>query len=336
MRIARSRRGAGLVDVIVTIFLLCVAGIVFSSTFPGAFTSSRQAQEYKIATAIAQRELEHIRTMNYESLSQPLLADVQAIDQDSTSQPYSFTSVQGVDTQLHSGVGRLYVDQPWPDTKRVRACDGEVAQFEPAGRTQRYADDSICGQADQEIALEMKTIVLRSRRGMTVVETVIAMTIVSMAGITLLAVLSQTLSGWSTGTSQDAATSAATLAVQKLSRDIRDGRKATESGGVLTVTFPRLLTNPLTNEQSYDLSADDPVTRSYYIDYTNGNLMRKLGSASATILCRGITGPTAAGNPPPFGANGGTVTINLDSTGKIGGAEKTCRVTARVALRNFR
>ena len=119
MRVLRSRRGAGLIDALVTIMILGITGVVFSTTFPASFTCSGQAQEYKIATAIAQRKMEQLRGMEYESLSQPLLLAAGLIDTDPTSSPYSFTSVDSLADQLPRGSGSLSITDITADQRRV-------------------------------------------------------------------------------------------------------------------------------------------------------------------------------------------------------------------------
>ena len=116
----RSRRGAGLVEVMITVMLLAAAGLTFSAIFPTAFSASRQADEYKTAAAIGQRKMEQLRAMNYQSLTQPILRSAEAIDASPTSSPYSFTSVEAVGTHLASGTGTLEVDDISSDVKRVR------------------------------------------------------------------------------------------------------------------------------------------------------------------------------------------------------------------------
>ena len=121
MQLLRSRRGAGLVDVIVAVFILGITGLVFSATFPASFSCARQANEYKIATAIAQKKMEQLRSMEYESISQPLLLAAGAIDDSPSVSPYSFTMVDNVATQLTQGEGSLSVtDEPPGDMRRIR------------------------------------------------------------------------------------------------------------------------------------------------------------------------------------------------------------------------
>ncbi|OFX14578.1 MAG: hypothetical protein A2Z18_11310 [Armatimonadetes bacterium RBG_16_58_9] len=120
MKVASKRRGTGLVDAIVTLFLLGVAGAVFSAIFPTGLKASRQAQEYKVAASIAQRKMEQIRAMPYESLTSVNLRASGTVDPDDTESPYSFTEVDSVAGQLTVGTGSISIYQEDADTKRVR------------------------------------------------------------------------------------------------------------------------------------------------------------------------------------------------------------------------
>ena len=122
LTVIRSRRGAGLVDAIVTLFLLAAAGSVFAAMFPTGFAASRQAHESKLATAIAARKMEQVRAMDYESLTPPLLEADDVIDPGDTVSPYSFTSVDSeiIAATLTSGTGELSVEDVSSDIKRVR------------------------------------------------------------------------------------------------------------------------------------------------------------------------------------------------------------------------
>lgn len=120
MRGLKSRRGAGLVDVMMTLLVLSIAGVIFSATYPAGFSCSRRAQEYKLATAIAQRKMEQLRATNYESLTQPLLHQAGVIDSDSVTSPYSFTSVDSLSAHLTQGSGTIAVEDLSASLKRVK------------------------------------------------------------------------------------------------------------------------------------------------------------------------------------------------------------------------
>ena len=161
---------------------------------------------------------------------------------------------------------------------------------------------------------------------MALIELMISVSIVSIAGIAFVALLTHSLRAWSAGTSEEEATSSATIALQKLANDIRDGKATVISSDqhTITVTFPRLMTDPNNDESVYDPSSSDLVTRSYYV--SSGNLVRKIGS-DITILARGISEIT-------FGASGGIV--NATIVQPFGSNDKTYIVRSQISLRNYR
>jgi hypothetical protein len=109
-----------IVDVIVTIFLLGACGVVFSTTFPTGFQASRQAQHYKVASAIAQRKMEQLRPISYQSLGYNLLATSEIIDKTGGTLPYYFTEIDSLQSQLPDGIGELLIeDVPNYELKRV-------------------------------------------------------------------------------------------------------------------------------------------------------------------------------------------------------------------------
>lgn len=167
---------------------------------------------------------------------------------------------------------------------------------------------------------------MRNKRGMTLIEAVVTASILSMVTVTLVALLMQSMRGWTSGTHNDTAASQVTVAMQKLCNDIRDARSASISSGRLVVTFPTTLTDTSTGETVYDLSSNSAVTRSYYI--SNGNLVRNVGGV-VTVLGKGITSAS-------FGASGGTVSVTLAWTARAGSSCATRQLTGRVSLRNFR
>ncbi len=170
--------------------------------------------------------------------------------------------------------------------------------------------------------------ITKNRAGFTVLELVVSTAIITMAGAALLGILLGSLNGWSSGTSKESANSHATVALQKLSNDIRGARSAQISadGSRLTVTFPALIEDAGTQQKIYDLSANDPTPRYYYV--SNSNLLKSEGG-QVVIFGRGISSAQ-------FGAAGGAVTINLQSTEQVGTVTSSQSVTGRVYLRNYR
>lgn len=99
-----------LVDLMVTVFLLAVTGVVFSATYPSGIACTRKAQDYKIALAVAQKKMEQLRAMNYESLTHASLFSAGVIDSSPDDSPYTFTQVEGLSGRLSGGEGELVVE----------------------------------------------------------------------------------------------------------------------------------------------------------------------------------------------------------------------------------
>lgn len=116
----RSQRGAGLVEIVLGIFVLALAGLVFSASFPSGFSSLRQASENTNASIIAQRKMEQIRGLDYASLNYANLAGAGILDTSmSPSGDYTFTAVDGVSATLPSGVGVMTITTESGGVKRV-------------------------------------------------------------------------------------------------------------------------------------------------------------------------------------------------------------------------
>lgn len=135
-RLKRSKKGVGLIDAMLTLFLLAAAGVVLTAAFPTCFRAGKQAQQYKVATAIAQKKMEQLRAMNYQSLQYTQLIQAGAIDTGSYSSPYSFTTADQYDKvsdKLPDGEGFLYIQDISSNTKEVKV----VVSWEGVGNNQR-------------------------------------------------------------------------------------------------------------------------------------------------------------------------------------------------------
>lgn len=119
VRIQRSRRGSSLIDVMLSLFLLSIVGVIFSATFPPAISCSKQALYYKTANALAEQKMEEIRGIDYESLTRPLLVGRGIIDSSSSESAFFFTQVDNVADKLPQGAGVLQITEIPGDLKRI-------------------------------------------------------------------------------------------------------------------------------------------------------------------------------------------------------------------------
>lgn len=114
-----TRRGSALLDAVVTLMLTALVGLMFAALYPAATSCSRQAQEYKIATALAQRKMEQARSFKYEVLTPSVLFANGVIDSPEGDSPYSFTGVDSVASNLAQGTGAVDITDVESDLKRV-------------------------------------------------------------------------------------------------------------------------------------------------------------------------------------------------------------------------
>lgn len=136
MKLVGSKRGTGLIDVMLTLFLLGLAGVIFASVFPTCFKANGQAQEYKIAAAITQKKMEQLRSLKYESLTAPCMMSASVIDSTPASSPYSFTGVDGLGNLIPQGTGTLTIQDQTADTKLVTITISWKAQSGATRSTQ--------------------------------------------------------------------------------------------------------------------------------------------------------------------------------------------------------
>lgn len=146
----------------------------------------------------------------------------------------------------------------------------------------------------------------KRNRGFTLIEMVISTLILCASTVALAGLLSHGLDAWKSGTHDESTAGGMTLAMQRLSGDIRDGVAArvqsSTYGPMLIVTFPGTVTDPLTHETVYDPSSLSTQIK-YYLVYQK-KLYRVSGS-SASVIGSNI-------DSIEFGASGGSVTIKMN------------------------
>lgn len=158
---------------------------------------------------------------------------------------------------------------------------------------------------------------------------------IAMLSTALVSLLLHSMEGWASGTGQADVTSSATIALQKLSNDIRDAKSATITttntfNDTLTVTFPGTITDPNTGEHIYDLNSANTTTRTYYI--WNGELVRSAGG-NITTLARYV--PLVRFDRD-YKMAGLVIAVTLTGQEKVGTCTSKRQVTGRIALRNYR
>lgn len=139
MKRTRLRRGHTLVEVMMALFMLTVCVVIFASTLPAAFESRAKADNANIATSLANKMLEAMRTVGFDNIDQTRLAQLGLLDNAtavSGTDTFSWTNVDNgvVDspgTTLTAGVGRLRIETLAVDLIRLTA----TVQWREDGQT---------------------------------------------------------------------------------------------------------------------------------------------------------------------------------------------------------
>jgi competence protein ComGC len=174
--------------------------------------------------------------------------------------------------------------------------------------------------------MKRTTKLLKTNRGATLVEVMVVIGIVTLICGVLLMLVNGSLSTWSASASTAYADSSASIAVQKLAHDIRDGASASLDGSALVVVFPATLSDTGGNGETLYSPGASGVTKRYLL--SNGNLIRRVGGTD-TILARGM-------HSVDFSATLGVVTVTIVAREQVGKSTTSKTSTTRVTLRNYR
>jgi type II secretory pathway pseudopilin PulG len=132
--IKRRRRAFSYVEVLFAIALALVSALVYSATMPMANKSRAKANHTNIATSLAQKQMEAIKSRGYASITAEALAknepDIGRPNLIDSSAPagdgsFSFDTVDNEffdapPTVLPQGAGKIWVEQADLDLRRVR------------------------------------------------------------------------------------------------------------------------------------------------------------------------------------------------------------------------
>jgi hypothetical protein len=158
------------------------------------------------------------------------------------------------------------------------------------------------------------------RRGSSVTE-VILMSGIMFLMLAALVTLSINIGRqWASGSSKMMSDGSASLALQTVAQEIRDGIRASVSGGTLTVVMPYV------NAQGdYDRYTDGTSVQ-YYL--SGGKLYRQRGSATPSVVSTRVTAVA-------FTVNGEQVTLQMTAKRTSGTKTSTSTYRTQVTLRNL-
>jgi type II secretory pathway pseudopilin PulG len=98
----RRRRGALSLDALTAVFVTSLGAAAFFSLMPIVDRSQRMAREESVATQLTNRMIEQLQLLKPADVTASTLSQLNLIDADQTTSPYSFSSVPLDDASRYS------------------------------------------------------------------------------------------------------------------------------------------------------------------------------------------------------------------------------------------
>lgn len=114
-----KRRGASLIEIVITIFLMAMAVMTFGGFYPTAARSSQMSGNHAQAISLVQHKVDQLRAMGYGRLTYTELRNAGVIDSTSTASPYRFEQIDGLSSQLPAAVGTIALASAGSDLMQV-------------------------------------------------------------------------------------------------------------------------------------------------------------------------------------------------------------------------
>lgn len=113
------RRGFSLAEVVVSVFLMALAVLLFGALYPTASRASRMSGNYSQAFSEVQHKVDQLRALGYGRLTYSELLAAGVIDASPDSLPYRFTTVDNLGELLPRPVGSIDIAGAGTDLARV-------------------------------------------------------------------------------------------------------------------------------------------------------------------------------------------------------------------------
>jgi prepilin-type N-terminal cleavage/methylation domain-containing protein len=115
----RPRRGFSLVEIVVAVFLMAMAVLMFGAFYPTASRTSRMSGNHSQAISEVQHKVDQLRAIGYGRLTYTELKNAGVIDASPSTLPYRFDGVDELSKLLPSPVGTINVQSAGTDLMRV-------------------------------------------------------------------------------------------------------------------------------------------------------------------------------------------------------------------------
>lgn len=115
----RSRRGFSLVEIVVAVFLMSMAVLMFGAFYPTAARASRMSGNHSQAISEVQHKVDQLRAVGYGRLTYGELRAAGIIDASPNAQPYRFDGIDNLGALLPNAQGTLSISSAGTDLAQV-------------------------------------------------------------------------------------------------------------------------------------------------------------------------------------------------------------------------
>jgi prepilin-type N-terminal cleavage/methylation domain-containing protein len=119
-KLMRRKPGYTLVEVMVSLFVISMGAVMYTSTLPMAAKGSRMVGNYQQASSLVQHKIDQLRAVGYGRLDYTdLLAALDIIDASPTTSPYSFTTIDNLASIYPGATGTIDISTYSTHIKQV-------------------------------------------------------------------------------------------------------------------------------------------------------------------------------------------------------------------------
>ncbi len=115
----RAHVGFTLLEVVIAIFVLSSAATVFFAFLPSALKTGKMVGNHQQAASLVQHKIDQLRGVGYGRLTYVELRDAGIIDPGTTTLPYTFKQVDGLDDIYVTPAATIQIVDYDTQTKRV-------------------------------------------------------------------------------------------------------------------------------------------------------------------------------------------------------------------------
>jgi type II secretory pathway pseudopilin PulG len=116
---AKLKSGFMLVEALVAIFIIAGTAVVLLALLPSATKTGKLVGNYQQASSLIQHKVDQMRGVGHGRLTYIELSDAGIIDTTPTAQPFSFRTVDGLNSIFPGATGTIAISDDSPTLRRA-------------------------------------------------------------------------------------------------------------------------------------------------------------------------------------------------------------------------